>query len=47
MPLNVEELKERIEIEIRKISKTTLLCVFENMKNRVQLVLENEGKHIE
>ena len=46
-PKTIEELKEEIIIQINKISKVTLSRVFENMKKRLNNILENKGKHIE
>lgn len=47
MPQTVEELKEKIKIEIEKIRITVLSRVFENMKKRCQEILEKNGNHIE
>ena len=43
----LEELKIEIENELKKISKNTLYLVFQNMKKRLNLVLNNNGGHIE
>lgn len=43
----LDELKEAIEQEIRGITEQELQAVFNNMKRRVNLCLENNGQHFE
>lgn len=44
---NVVELQAAIENEIRSIDVGTLRNVFENLKRRVHVCLQNEGEHFE
>lgn len=46
-PHTLRELEEAIKIEINNISQNMLQNVFENLKRRVNLCLENEGRHFE
>lgn len=44
---NLEELQEAITTAIRNISENTLINVFENLKRRMNLCIENNGLHFE
>lgn len=43
----IEELKEEIRNEIKKISKITLSAVFKDLKKRCLLCIDNKGGHVE
>ena len=44
---NLNELKMRIQNEVKSISKDTLCNVFENISKRMELCIEMEGNHFE
>jgi hypothetical protein len=46
-PKTLDELKANIENEIKKISNESLIRTSENMKRRVSLCLENNGRHFQ
>ena len=43
----IEELKEEIKNEIKKITKITLNSVFKEMKKRCLICIQNKGGHVE
>lgn len=47
LPKTLDDLKQNIEREIKKISSTVLESVFENLEKRCNLVLSANGGHIE
>ena len=47
LPKNLDELKENISNEVRKITKETLNSVFLNLEKRCNLIISAQGGHIE
>ena len=47
MPQNLDDLKAKIEREIKNISSDVLYSTFLNFEKRLKLVIESEGDHIE
>ena len=46
-PNNIEELKSNIKREINKFKKSDLISIFENLKKRCYLIVDEKGGHIE
>jgi hypothetical protein len=46
-PSNLAELRQNIEREFKKFKKIDKKSIFDNMKKRCQLVLSENGGHIE
>jgi len=46
-PRTIQELENKIRLEISAISEDVLQATFTNMKLRIQLCLDNGGKHFQ
>ena len=46
-PTNVQQLRENIEREVKEFAKTDLKSIFLELKNRLDLIEQEKGKHIE